>query len=129
MITLLLVDDDPAIREGLAMRLSLENDMQIVGEAESTERALTLAQQVQPQVVVLDLGLGRQDGMAIVPQLAGFSQVVVLTIRDNSLTRTVAHHAGAAAFVGKSEHPDHLITIIRRTSTQQSHTAPQGHHA
>src|SRR5438094_241611 len=63
MIRLLLVDDQQAVRRGLGLRLHLESDMQVVGEASTGKEALSLAQALTPDVVLMDLEMPEMDGI------------------------------------------------------------------
>jgi DNA-binding NarL/FixJ family response regulator len=68
MITVLLVNDEAIVREGLKMRLALEADMTIVGEASTGAEALEQVQRIQPDIVLMDLALPDMDGIASSPQ-------------------------------------------------------------
>src|SRR5438552_10682275 len=105
MIRLVLVDDQPSVRQGLRMRLTLEPDITVVGEASTGREAMTLVQQLAPDIVLMDVEMPEMDGIeaaalmrASTPQTA----VVMLSISDDVSMRTRAHAAGAAAFVTKS---------------------------
>jgi len=123
MIRLLLVDDQLAVRRGLGMRLVLEPDMLIVGEASNGREALTMAQTLSPDVVLMDVEMPIMDGITTtatlrttVPQ----SAVVILSIHDDVLTRTRAQAAGAMAFVEKCGTTDALIAAIRQVAQQHT---------
>jgi NarL family two-component system response regulator LiaR len=64
MIRVLLVDDQQVVRRGLELRLHLEPDMDIVGEARNGTEALTLAQALAPDVVLMDVEMPEMDGIA-----------------------------------------------------------------
>jgi len=121
MIRLLVVDDQPAVRRGLRVRFHLEPDMQVVGEASTGREALTLAQTLAPDVVLMDLEMPGMDGIeataalrTIVPQ----SAVVILSIHDDVQTRGRAQAAGAVAFVEKRGGTDRLLSAIRQAAGQ-----------
>ena len=63
MIRLLLVDDQPMFREGLASLLSLENDFEIAGEANHGQESITLAAQLQPDVILMDVRMPICNGV------------------------------------------------------------------
>jgi two-component system response regulator NreC len=121
MIRLLLVDDQPAVRRGLLIRLHLEPDIQIVGEASTGREALALAQMLTPDVVLLDIEMPGMDGIeattalrAVIPQ----SAVVILSIHTDRQTRMRAQAAGAVAFVEKRGTTDTLLAAIRQAAGQ-----------
>lgn len=119
MITVLLVDDQPGVRQGLRMRLALEPDIHIVGEADEGGAAVHLALLRHPDVVVVDLEMGGMDGMAAIQALRSVAPqcaIVVLSMHDDAGTRVRAGSAGAAAFVGKHEGAEALPSAIRRVS-------------
>lgn len=116
MIRVLLVDDQPATRAGLRMRLALDPDLAVVGEAGDGAEALSRAVALGPDVVVMDLALPGVHGLAatsaIRQQVPG-SAVVIHTIHDDPATRREAREAGAVGFVGKFEEDGALIRAIR----------------
>lgn len=121
MIRVLLVDDQPAVRRGLGLRLRLEPDMQVVGEAGSGTEALHLAQTLAPDVVLMDIEMPEMDGIETTTTLrtmVPLSAVVMLSIHDNGQTRARAQTAGAAAFVAKGSTTDQLIATIRQVAGQ-----------
>lgn len=126
MITLLLVDDVPAVRRGLKMRLTLEPDLEIVGEAGNGAEAITLTSVLHPDVVVMDVEMPGMDGVMATETLRSVeprSQVITLSLHDDALTRARARSAGALAFVAKHEPVDILLAAIRRAA------APRLEHA
>jgi DNA-binding NarL/FixJ family response regulator len=119
MIKILLVDDETEIRQGWQMRLALETDITVVGEAANAETALLQAEATQPDVVLLDIKMPGQDGLSLIGplhQVAPACQIIIVTIYDSPDRRRLAHEAGAAAFIAKQEPPEHLLTTIREVS-------------
>lgn len=115
VIRLVLVDDQAGVRRGLCLRLELEPDLVVVGEAGNGAEALTLVQAKHPDVVVMDIGMPVMDGFAatealqwVVPRCA----VVMLSMSEDKLTHTYARATGAA-FVSKHEPVEMLIDAIR----------------
>jgi CheY-like chemotaxis protein len=121
MIQVVLVDDEPAVRRGLRMRLKLVPDIQVVGEAGDGEEALRLAQELKPDVIVMDLTMPRLDGIQATQALrkiAPNTAVVMLTLHSDETTRALAEAAGAAAFVAKGDSQKELIAAIRQTASR-----------
>ena len=121
MIRLLLVDDQLVVRRGLRLRFQLEPDMQVVGEASTGMEALTLAQTLSPDVVLMDIEMPDMDGIettvalrTTVSQIA----VVILSIHVDMQTRERAQAAGAVAFVEKRGVTDTLLSAIRQAAAQ-----------
>ena len=119
MIRVLLVDDQPVVRRGLRVRFQLEPDMQVIGEASTGSEALTLAQILTPDVVLMDIEMPDMDGIeatvalrTVVPQ----SAVVILSIHTDRQTRMKAQAAGAVAFVEKRGTTDILLAAIRQAA-------------
>jgi DNA-binding NarL/FixJ family response regulator len=125
MIRLLIVEDRPAVRKGLLMRLAAEVDLSVIGEASDGEAALDLASCLCPDVVLIDIEMQGMDGIATARALHSIyphTSVIILSMQDDALTRSRAEDAGAAAFVSKSMPADTLLTTIR----QVAHFIPGG---
>lgn len=122
LITLLLVDDQPTVRRGLRMRLGLEPDLVVIGEAGDGEAALELVSRLRPDVVLMDIEMPKIDGISATEALrsAGPScpPVVILTIHGDAATRARAESAGAAAFIEKTSADGVLIEVIRRVARE-----------
>src|ERR1043165_2651739 len=103
-IRVVLVDDQSGVRAGLKMALSLETDLDIVGEAGDGPEALAETALRRPGVVVLDYEMPGMDGPAVIEALkrTGWSgAVVMLSLHDDAIHRSKAATAGAFAFVPK----------------------------
>jgi DNA-binding NarL/FixJ family response regulator len=120
VITVLLVDDQVGVRRGLRMRLALEPDLAVVGEAPDGATAVTRAAALRPDVVVMDVAMPGMDGIAATVALrraAPASAVVILSLHGDATTRARAVDAGAAAFVEKQAAGPALPAAIRRAAT------------
>jgi DNA-binding NarL/FixJ family response regulator len=121
MIRLLIVENQPGVRQGLQMRLSAEADFTVIGEAADGAAAVDLAILLRPDVVLMDVDMPRLDGIATVSALRSLcphASIIMLSFQDDTHTRTLAEQAGAAAFVAKSMPADALLTAIRQVSRQ-----------
>src|SRR5260221_9439325 len=117
MIRLLLVDDKPTVRRGLRMRLALEADFLVAGEAEDGTSALALMSELRPDVVLMDAQMPRMDGIiATVALRVAFPEtaIVILSLHDDEATRKQAVAAGATAFLSKQATDTTLIDVLRR---------------
>lgn len=115
-IRIVVVDDQPLVRRGLVMRLALENDLSVVGEAHTGGEALDLIAQLHPDVVLMDVAMPGMDGLTAVETLHAAhnpTRVIILTIHDDPVMRARALAAGVAAFIGKHEPTERLLSAIR----------------
>lgn len=119
MARILLVDDERQVRQGWRMRLNLEPDMVVVGEANNANSALKLAEETQPDIILLDIRLPDKDGITIIRQLCNLAptcKVIIVTLYDSPYYRTKANEAGAVAFIAKQEPPENLFIAIREAT-------------
>jgi len=117
--SILLVDDQRIIREGLRALPQSESDFAVVAEAEAEDGrgALRLEAELRPDVVVMDIGLPDLDGIAVTRRIvAGGSRARVVALSALSDTETVRQtlEAGAAAYLDKCGAFEELVTVIRR---------------
>jgi len=125
---LLVVDGQPAVRRGLKLRLALEEDLEVVGEAGDAAEAIPLARALHPDVILMDIEIPGMSGLEAIERLraaAPHSAVVIFTLRDDAATRERARGAGAAAFVGKHRTEEMLLAAIRGAAGPR---AKQGRH-
>ena len=116
MINVFLVDDQESVRRGLRMRLALEEDLQVVGEAADGKKALALIQELEPDVVIMDIEMPGMDGISTtfaLHDMAPEIKVVLLSLHDNPFLRNRAFTAGASAFVEKRGGAVNLLNEIR----------------
>jgi DNA-binding NarL/FixJ family response regulator len=116
-IRVLLVDDQSQIRKGLEMRLALERDIEVVGQAEDGIQALEAVQKLHPEVVVMDYVMPKMDGIqaaeVITKNYTGVA-VIILSIDDSPRLLSETIQAGASALVAKRKGTDKLLSEIRR---------------
>ncbi len=120
VIRLLLVDDQPQVRRGLMMRLALESDVEVVGEAGDAESALALAGALRPDVIIMDVELPGIDGIDATRSLRNAlpqTAIVMLSLHDDNETVARAKAAGAAHFVAKHRMEGPLLAAIRDCAT------------
>jgi DNA-binding NarL/FixJ family response regulator len=115
-ISILIVDDHPLFRDGLQQALTLEDDLNVIGQSEDGEDALRTARTLQPDVILLDINLPLMNGLQVARQLKAertTAAIIVLTAYHDSQQVLHAMRAGAAAYCSKDVTPDELIEIIR----------------
>lgn len=126
-IRLLLVDDHAVVRSGLRMLLEHETDIEIVGEAGTAHETLALVEQLQPDVVLMDIGLPDKSGIEATqeikprwPQVA----VVALTIHEDEEYFFKMLQAGASGYVPKRAAPEELLTALRAAAIGEVYLYP-----
>ena len=115
MIKILLADDQPLVRTGFRMILDAEPDMEVIAEAGDGADAVRQARQLRPDVVVMDIRMPVQDGIAATAEIAaaGHARVLVLTTFHVDEHVVGALRAGASGFLLKDTQADRLLEAIR----------------
>jgi two-component system nitrate/nitrite response regulator NarL len=129
MIRVLIVDGQDEVRRGLRMRLDIEPDMAIVGETGKTGEAVYLAQALDPNVIVVDIGMRGAEGVTLVECLraaAPAAAVVVLTLRGDEDIRARAQEAGALAFLEKCGGAADPLRTIRQHAARRARDTGTG---
>lgn len=120
-IGVLVVDDQPAVREGVARLIACAPlALRCTGTASNGAEALSAAARLHPDVVVLDVDLAGEDGLALIPQLRATARIVVLSSHGDTATRARARQLGAQAFVEKHEPAAELLGAIVEVATPGS---------
>jgi DNA-binding NarL/FixJ family response regulator len=115
-IRIVVVDDHAVVREGLRAFLSVQDGFEIVGEAADGDEALERAEQLDPDVILMDLVMPNRDGVSAMQKLrerAARSRVIVLTsfLEDDRLLPAL--EAGAAGYLLKDSQPAELARAVR----------------
>jgi DNA-binding NarL/FixJ family response regulator len=115
-ISVLIADDHPMVRQGLRVFLELQPDIEVVGEAADGAQAAQLAQELRPDVVLLDLVMPGTDGVTgieLMAEAAVESKVLIVTSFGEYRTVVPAIRAGARGYVSKEVEPSALAAAIR----------------
>ena len=126
-IRLLIVDDHAVVRKGLAMMLRLEPDFEVVGEAENGARAVELARQLQPELVLLDFVMPEMDGQATALALqAAVPGIRILMLTGVALDERVLNMLAVEVdgYVMKDIEPDELAQAIRTVARGEAYLHP-----
>lgn len=126
-IQILIADDHGVLRAGLRALLSSEKDLEIVGEAGSGEQALAMAQELKPDLILLDISLPDLSGIEVTRQLKEDRpgiRVLILTVHEDEGLLQEAIRAGAAGYIIKRAVESELIDAIRAVSRGDLYVHP-----
>ena len=118
MTTVLVVDDQSLIRQAVADILSSEPDLEVVGEAVDGAQAVSLARELRPDVVLMDIrmpvldGIGATSAICADPELAD-TRVLILTTFEEDENLIATLRAGASGFIGKGSEPEEIVRAVR----------------
>ncbi|MCB1278193.1 response regulator transcription factor [Prosthecobacter sp.] len=116
LIRVLLVDDHPFLRQGVALSIEAAKDLEVCGEAPDSATATRLEEELRPDVVVTDLTLPDKGGLELIHLLCQRRpdlKILVLSMHDEDLYAERCLRAGAKGYLMKSKAPNHLVTAIR----------------
>jgi DNA-binding NarL/FixJ family response regulator len=128
MIRLLIADDHPAYRRGLELMLVHTGDIEIVGEADTGERAVELATSLSPDVILMDIRMPGLDGIEATRRLTrsgSVAAVVVLTMFEDDDSVFAAMRAGARGYLLKGAEQDEIERAIRAAAAGEGIFGPQ----
>jgi DNA-binding NarL/FixJ family response regulator len=127
-IRVLLVDDQPLLRTGFRYIIDAEDDLEVVGEAEDGEVAITQVRALKPDVVLMDIRMPRMDGVAATAALTGDDattpKVIILTTYDTDEYVVEALRAGASGFLLKDVPAEDLVDAVRVVHRGDAVVAP-----
>jgi DNA-binding NarL/FixJ family response regulator len=118
----LIVDDHPFMRRGLAQTINDQPGLEVCGEAGNVAEALQITETCQPHLAVIDISLGEESGIELVQMIrAKWPEVKVLvsSMHDETLFAERALRAGALGYVNKGEPPNVFIAALQRVSAGQ----------
>jgi len=126
-VRLVLVDDHEVVRSGLRMLLDSQHDIQIVGEAGTAAEALRAVEELEPEVILVDIGLPDMSGIEVtehIREIRPETAVVALTIHEDKEYFFKMLEAGAIGYVPKRAAPEELLTAIRAAAQGQVYIYP-----
>jgi DNA-binding NarL/FixJ family response regulator len=127
MITILLVDDQNLIRQGLKALLELESDLKVIGEAENGQIAIECVAALQPNVVLMDIRMPVMDGVTATKEICQQfpnANILVLTTFDDDTYVAAAIKYGAKGYLLKDTPSEEIAAAIRAVDRGYTHLAP-----
>ncbi|NLT75313.1 MAG: response regulator transcription factor [Planctomycetes bacterium] len=114
---IVIVDDHPIVRQGLAQLIDQEDDLHICGQAEDAHEAMQAIRELNPDLVIVDISLRTTSGIDLIKDIkTQFPALPVLTLsmHDEALYAERALRAGARGYIMKQEAPEEVVAAIRR---------------
>lgn len=126
-ITIMLVDDHDVVRTGLRSYLETQPGLQVVAEARNGEEAISLATQIRPQIILMDITMPHMDGLEATRKLKALcpeSLVLALTVHEDKQYFMEMLAAGASGYLTKQAAADELVAAIRAVATGAIYLQP-----
>ena len=124
VISVLIADDHPIVREGLSAIFKTHKDIKVVAEATNGEEALELCNQHSPDVLLLDLRMPKKDGLQVITELAvrrpSKPRIIVMTTYESEEDIRHALKAGAKGYLVKGAAPQQIRESVRRVAAGES---------
>lgn len=127
-IRVLVVDDHAVVREGIRAVLEGATDMEVVGDAGDGTRAIELAMDLQPDVIILDITMPERSGLEVAEELRGLvpgAGILILSIHDHAEYVLGAIRAGAGGYLLKDSGPADLREAVRAVHSGHQFLSPR----
>lgn len=127
VLRVLVVDDQPLMRSGFSMMLSVEDDLEVVGVAADGATAVQACVELRPDVVLMDVQMPGMDGIEATARIVAddLAKVLILTTFDRDDYLFDALRAGAGGFLLKNSDPDDLVAAVRAVGHGHALLAPE----
>jgi len=126
-IRILLADDHGVVRQGFKMILSAQSDMEVVGEAANGREAIALADELKPDVVVMDVAMPELNGIEATRRIAqadSHARVLALSMHKDSVYVREVLRAGARGYLLKDSGPNDLVSAVRSVARGEGYLSP-----
>jgi two-component system response regulator NreC len=126
-IRILIVDDHAVVRAGIRVYLNAQDDIEVVGEAESGKESLLQIQELHPDVVLMDISMPEMGGIEAthtIKKTYPETQILALTMHDDSRYFFQMLKEGALGYVVKGANPSHLVDAIRAVYKGKAYIVP-----
>jgi two-component system, NarL family, nitrate/nitrite response regulator NarL len=117
--SVVIIDDHPLFRKGVADLIRMEPALRLVGEAADGESGIRLARQTEPDLILLDLNMKGMDGIATLQRLRAAdvdARIIMLTVSDNEQDVVAALRAGADGYLLKDMEPEDILASLQRAT-------------
>ena len=114
-IRILIADDHGVVRKGLRLQLELHKEFEVVGEAGDGREAVAMADELSPDIIIMDINMPRMDGIEATKQIKKAQPgmvIIAVSVNDTPQVRELMQKAGASAFVSKNEAGERLYETI-----------------
>ncbi|WP_314301513.1 response regulator transcription factor [Kocuria palustris] len=128
LLSVLIADDEPVVRETMSIYVNSAPDMQVVGTAADGRAAVQMAETLSPDIILMDIQMPRVDGVEAVAEvlrLLPHTHVVMITTFTSREAVVPALRAGALGYVLKSDPPERLLSAVREAVAGRTQLSPQ----
>lgn len=125
---ILVVDDHPVVREGIAALVGAQADLAICGQADGLEQALRQCRETNPDLIVVDISLKSENGLELIRELMAWKpdvKILVSSVHDDSLYAERALRVGARGYVRKNQPTEDILAAIRRILADRIYLSEQ----
>jgi two-component system, NarL family, nitrate/nitrite response regulator NarL len=127
IIRILLADDHPLFRDGVALSLDVESDLEVIAQTGSAEEAVELARRLKPDVAILDISMPKMGGVVAAAQIAeqeSNTRIIMLTVSEDRDSLFADLKAGAHGYVLKGVSASELRSVVRRIAGGETFITP-----
>jgi DNA-binding NarL/FixJ family response regulator len=124
----LIVDDHPVLRQGMATLLAQQPDLEICGEAENAQSGLQAMRETKPQIALVDISLPGTDGLELIKLMLAEQphlRILVVSMHDESLYALRSLRAGAKGYLMKAEALEQIVAAVRKIEAGDIYVTPR----